>query len=77
MLLQTKSFRNGQIQNISKTQVKALLGETTNPGAMFTYQQILVVHTDNKTFTLDEQEKIKLLITQEKKGGKNVAESRN
>lgn len=77
MLLQTKMFRNGQIQTINKTQVKALLGETTNPGAMFTHKQILVIHSDNKTFTLEEQESIKLLITKDQKGGKDVAESRN
>lgn len=77
MLLQINVFRDNQIQELDKVEARALLDLTSNPGAIFTYEQILSIKDDNQTFTLEEQEQVKLLITQNQKGGQNVAESRN
>jgi len=44
---------------------KEVLLTIDNPGAIFTRNRIMVIHPDNKTFGLDDIEKITELLTKD------------
>lgn len=61
MIVRFLEFENSQLRNSSKE----LLSKITNPGAMLTIEQIMVLEPSNQTFTLLDKEKITELITKD------------
>lgn len=76
-MLPFKLFRDGQLTDLKKADIKPLMDQITNPGAMFTFDQTIVVNYYNETLSLVQQEQIKLLIIKSEKGEEYVTKSKN
>lgn len=64
--MNVRLYKKGQLNKITNLKKNSILSKTSNPGAMFTREQITVINDENRTFSYEETVEIELLIQKEK-----------